>query len=216
MAEAERGGSGAPRMKVIVQIPCFNEAETLTQTVREIREALADLEDSEILVIDDGSTDDTILVARRCGVDHIVRHRNNQGLARAFRTGLDACLRLDADIIVNTDADNQYHAGDIPALLAPILDGQAHVVIGERPTQEIEHFSFSKKKLHRLGSFVVRKVSDVEVRDAVSGFRALTRDAALELNIISPFSYTLGDADPGRQEADGCLHGAGPGQSQDP
>jgi glycosyltransferase involved in cell wall biosynthesis len=143
------------------------------------------------LVVDDGSTDGTGEVARRLGVDHVVRHARNRGLAQAFRTGIDASLRLGADIIVNTDADNQYPGTEIPRLIQPILEGRADVVIGDRRTQDLEHFSTTKKILQRFGSFVVRRLSDTDVPDAVSGFRAISRRAATELNIISSFSYTI-------------------------
>lgn len=178
-------------MKLIVQIPCFNEEETLPQTVADIPRRIEGVDVVEILVIDDGSTDDTVAVARRCGVDHIVRHKNNRGLARAFRTGLEACLRHGADIIVNTDADNQYAGADIPKLIRPILEKRADIVIGDRQTSKIRHFSAVKKLLQRLGSHVVGTLSGIKVPDAVSGFRAISREAALQLNIVSPFSYTI-------------------------
>ncbi len=145
----------------------------------------------EILIVDDGSTDDTVAVARAAGVDHIVRHPANFGLARAFMTGLDASLKLGADIIVNTDADNQYCAADIPALVAPILEGRAEYVIGTRPIARIEHFSPVKKFLQKLGSYVVRRISGTQVEDAPSGFRALSRDAAMRMNVFNRYTYTL-------------------------
>ncbi|NBB81421.1 MAG: glycosyltransferase [Verrucomicrobia bacterium] len=178
-------------MKLIVQIPCFNEAETLAQTVADIPRVIPGLDTVELLIIDDGSTDNTIDVAREVGVDHIVRHKRNRGLARSFRTGLDACLSLGADIIVNTDGDNQYCGQDIPELVRPILEGRADLVLGDRRTDTLDHFSPLKKKLQRFGSFAVRQLSDTEVPDAVSGFRAFSRDAALQLNIVSSFSYTI-------------------------
>jgi glycosyltransferase involved in cell wall biosynthesis len=178
-------------MKLIVQIPCFNEADTLPAVVRDIPREIPGVDAVEILVVDDGSTDGTAEVARECGVDHLVRHTRNQGLARAFRTGLDACLMLGADIIVNTDGDNQYAGSDIPRLIQPILDGSADVVVGDRETHNVPHFSPLKKRLQALGSSVVRRLSGMDVPDAVSGFRAISRDAALHLNIISPFSYTI-------------------------
>ena len=178
-------------MKVLVQIPCFNEERTLPQTLAEIPRQIDGVDTVEILVIDDGSVDRTTEVARQHGVDHIVRHKSNRGLAGAFRSGLDACLRLGADIIVNTDADNQYSGADIPRLIRPILSGEADLVVGDRRTDEIEHFSFVKKKLQRLGSSVVRNLSRLEVPDAVSGFRALSREAAMRINILTTFSYTL-------------------------
>jgi len=178
-------------MKLIIQIPCLNEEYTLPQTVADIPRRIPGIAKVEILVIDDGSTDRTVAVARELGVDHIVRHRNRKGLARAFRTGIDACLRRGADIIVNTDGDNQYCGADIPRLIAPILDGRADVVIGDRQTHTVAHFSAFKKFLQRFGSRLVRRLSNTNVPDAVSGFRAMSRDAALHLNIVSPFSYTI-------------------------
>jgi glycosyltransferase involved in cell wall biosynthesis len=179
------------QMKLIVQIPCFNEEHTLAETLAEIPRQIPGIDEIEILVIDDGSTDRTYEIARQSGVDHLVRHKTNRGLARAFRTGVDACLRLGADIIVNTDGDNQYAGRDIPRLCAPIMKGEADIVIGDRQTDTIEHFSPLKKRLQRTGSAVVRALSETDVRDAVSGFRALSREAAIQLNILSPFSYTV-------------------------
>lgn len=178
-------------MKLIVQIPCFNEEETLPQTVADIPRAIPGIDTIEILVVDDGSTDRTVEVACTLGVDHVVRHRRNRGLARAFRTGLDTCLRLGADIIVNTDGDNQYAGRDIARLVAPILAGEAEIVIGDRQTNNIAHFSPLKRTLQRTGSAVVRALSETDVNDVVSGFRALSREAAIHLNIVSPFSYTV-------------------------
>jgi glycosyltransferase involved in cell wall biosynthesis len=178
-------------MKLIVQIPCYNEEETLPQTVADIPRRIAGIDTVEILVIDDGSTDRTVEIARAIGVDHIISNTTNQGLARTFRNGLDECLRLGADIIVNTDGDNQYAGKDIPKLIQPILDHTAEIVIGDRQTSRIEHFSPLKKFLQWLGSGVVRKLSGVKVPDAVSGFRAISRKAAIRLNIISTFSYTI-------------------------
>ena len=178
-------------MKLIVQIPCFNEAETLQQTVAAIPRQIPGVDEVEILVIDDGSTDGTAAHAREIGVDHTVRHKNNKGLARSFRTGIETCLELGADIIVNTDGDNQYAGADIPRLIAPILAGEADIVVGDRQTANVPHFSFGKKRLQALGSFVVRQLSHTEVPDAVSGFRAISREAALQLNIVSSFSYTI-------------------------
>lgn len=178
-------------MKVIVQIPCFNEESTLPQTLADVPRRIEGVDRVEILVIDDGSTDGTAEVARRNGADHVVRHARNQGLGRAFRTGLDTCLRLGADIIVNTDADNQYAGSAIPDLIRPILEGRAELVVGDRRTDEVAHFSPGKKRLQKLGSFVVRELSGTAVPDAVSGFRALSRSAALKLNIVSSFSYTI-------------------------
>lgn len=178
-------------MKLIVQIPCYNEEKTLPQTVADIPRIIEGVDEVEILIIDDGSTDRTVEVAREIGVDHVVRNKHNRGLARSFRTGLDACLRLGADIIVNTDGDNQYAGADIPALIRPIIDGKADLVVGDRKTGQVAHFSASKKMLQRLGSFAVRSLSGTDVPDAVSGFRAISREAALQINIVSPFSYTV-------------------------
>jgi len=157
---------------LIVQIPCYNEAETLPLVLAGIPRQIPGVDQLEVLVIDDGSTDDTVQVARRLGVEHVVCHKGNKGLARAFRTGLDACLRLGADVIVNTDGDNQYPQEDIPKLVVPILEGQADIVIGDRQTWTIEHFSPLKKLLQAWGSRVVRTVSGTSVADAPSGFRA--------------------------------------------
>ncbi len=178
-------------MKLIVQIPCFNEEETLATAVKAIPRQIDGVDQVEILVIDDGSRDRTFEVATELGVEHIVRHKTNKGLARAFRTGLSACLERGADIVVNTDADNQYDASYIPALLDPILKGEADIVVGDRQTHKIAHFSFFKKCLQKLGSFVVRMLSGLDAPDAVSGFRALSRDAAMDLNVVSTFSYTI-------------------------
>jgi glycosyltransferase involved in cell wall biosynthesis len=178
-------------MKLIVQIPCFNEEATLAATVADIPRRIDGVDRVEVLVIDDGSTDRTVEVARQAGVDHIVRHPNNRGLARTFRTGLDACLKAGADIIVNTDGDNQYAGADIPKLIRPILEGRADIVIGDRQTADIAHFSPLKRRLQALGSSVVRLLSETEVPDAVSGFRAMSREAALQINVLSNFSYTI-------------------------
>ena len=178
-------------MKLIVQIPCYNEETTLPQTVKDIPRQISGIEKVEILIIDDGSTDKTVEVAKEIGVDHIVKNTCNKGLARTFLVGLDASLRLGADIIVNTDGDNQYKGQDIPKLIAPILKGEADIVIGDRQTDKIPHFSPTKKKLQKLGSLVVRILSKTDVPDAVSGFRAFSRDAAMQMNIVSAFSYTI-------------------------
>jgi glycosyltransferase involved in cell wall biosynthesis len=178
-------------MKLIVQIPCYNEEDTLESVVADIPRHVPGFTSVQILVIDDGSSDRTSEVARRIGVDHIVRHTQNQGLARAFRTGLDVCLGLGADVIVNTDGDNQYAGADIPRLLQPIIDGTADIVVGDRQTALIHHFSPGKRRLQAWGSRVVRALSGTTVPDTVSGFRAISRDAALHLNIVSPFSYTI-------------------------
>jgi len=178
-------------MKLIIQIPCYNEADSLPITLADLPAEIPGIDCIETLVIDDGSEDDTAVIAQSLGVNHIVRHSRNQGLARAFQAGLDACLRLGADIIVNTDADNQYPGRYIPDLVAPIIAGEADIVIGNRQTDQIAHFSPAKKLLQKAGSWTVRTVSGTEVPDAVSGFRAYTRDAALHLNILTNFSYTL-------------------------
>ncbi|MDG2307468.1 MAG: glycosyltransferase family 2 protein [Candidatus Binatia bacterium] len=177
--------------KLIIQIPCLNEAQTLPETIEALPRSLAGVEEVEFLIIDDGSDDGTAEVARRLGVDHVVRFPRNQGLARAFSAGIDAALKLGADIIVNTDADNQYEADDIPALIRPILDGKADMVVGDRGTSDVEHFSAAKRVLQFYGSWVVRGLSDTDVPDAASGFRAFDRRAALRLNVMSDFTYTL-------------------------
>ena len=178
-------------MKLIIQIPCYNEAGTLEVTLKALPRKLAGIDKIEYLIIDDGSKDATVEVARNFGVHHIVKFSQNKGLARSFMAGLDACLKNGADIIVNTDADNQYCAEDIQNLLQPILDGAADMVIGARPIDEIEHFSFWKKKLQHFGSWAVRKASNTDVADAPSGFRAMTREAAMHINVINDYTYTL-------------------------
>jgi glycosyltransferase involved in cell wall biosynthesis len=177
-------------MKLIVQIPCFNEAENLEGTVAAIPRRMEGIDAVEILVIDDGSTDETTSVARRLNVDHIVRHRRNRGLAAAFQTGIDASLDAGADIIVNTDADNQYDASDLELLVGPILRGEADIVLGDRQVGTNQHFSRGKRALQRIGTGVVRHLSGIDIPDAVSGFRAMSRDAAMRMNIVSRFSYT--------------------------
>jgi glycosyltransferase involved in cell wall biosynthesis len=178
-------------MKLIIQIPCFNEAAQLPATLADLPREVPGIDSVEWLIIDDGSTDETVDVARANGVDHIVRLTNNKGLAAVFQAGLDACLKLGADVIVNTDADNQYFGGDIPKLVEPILAGRADMVVGDRETDSIEHFSPLKKRLQRLGSAVVRRASNTTVPDTTSGFRAYNREAALQLNVVSKFTYTL-------------------------
>lgn len=179
------------QMKLIVQIPCFNEENTLAKTVADIPRVIPGVDEVAILVLDDGSTDRTVEVACACGVDYIVQSKHNVGLGMTFRTGLDTALALGADIIVNTDGDNQYFGGDIPKLIEPILAGRADVVVGDRETSSIAHFSGNKRRLQTFGSQVVRRLSGVVVPDAVSGFRAISREAAFKLNILSKFSYTI-------------------------
>jgi glycosyltransferase involved in cell wall biosynthesis len=178
-------------MKLIIQIPCLNEAGTLAIALADLPRSVPGFDEVEWLIIDDGSTDDTAELAKRLGVDHVVRHPVNRGLAVAFMTGLDTCLLLGADVIVNTDADNQYQADDIPSLTAPIIAGQADMVIGARPIDETEHFSWIKKKLQRIGSWAVRAASSTDVLDAPSGFRAISRETAMRLNVFSSYTYTL-------------------------
>jgi glycosyltransferase involved in cell wall biosynthesis len=178
-------------VKLIIQIPCYNEEKTLPITLAHLPREIPGVDQVEVLVIDDGSTDRTVEVARAHGVDHIVRLTNNKGLAEAFMAGLDASLRLGADIIVNTDADNQYNGADIARLVRPILEGKADMVIGDRQVDRVPHFSPVKRKLQKLGSWVVRQVSNTSVPDATSGFRALSREAAMRMNVVSRFTYTL-------------------------
>jgi glycosyltransferase involved in cell wall biosynthesis len=178
-------------MKLIVQIPCLNEAETLAATLAEIPRRIEGFDTVEILIIDDGSVDDTSEVARRHGVDHLRRFSRSRGLAATFKAGLETALALGADVIVNTDGDNQYAGSDIPRLVAPILRGEADMVIGDRRVKEVNHFSFTKKKLQTLGSWVVRQVSGTKVPDTTSGFRAFSREAALRMNLVSDYTYTL-------------------------
>jgi glycosyltransferase involved in cell wall biosynthesis len=178
-------------MKLIIQIPCYNEASQLPATLADLPRSIAGVDEVEWLVIDDGSTDDTVEVARAHGVDHVVRLTNNKGLAAAFQAGLDASLKLGADIVVNTDADNQYDGGDVPKLVAPILAGEADMVVGDRETDSIEHFSPLKKRLQRYGSAIVRRASETGVPDTTSGFRAYNREAALQMQVVSKFTYTL-------------------------
>lgn len=178
-------------MKLIIQIPCYNEEATLGLTLSELPRQVPGVDTVEWLIINDGSLDRTVEVAKACGVDHIVSFDHNQGLAKGFMAGIEACLKAGADIIVNTDADNQYCAADIPKLIEPILQGQAEIVIGARPIQQIKHFSPAKKFLQKLGSWVVRIASKTNIPDAPSGFRAISRNAALQLNVFSQYTYTL-------------------------
>ena len=178
-------------MKLLIQIPCYNEAETLEIALNDLPKQIDGIDEIEYLIIDDGCTDNTVEVARNWGVHHIVSFTRNKGLAKGFMAGLDACLKNGADIIVNTDADNQYYADDIPKLIQPILEHKADIVIGERPIDETEHFSWIKKKLQHLGSWVVRKASHTDIPDAPSGFRAFSREAAMRINVINDYTYTL-------------------------
>lgn len=178
-------------MKLIIQIPCYNEAETLEIALDALPKHIDGVDEIEYLIIDDGCKDNTVEVAKNWGVHHIVSFPQNKGLAKGFMAGLDACLRNGADIIVNTDADNQYCADDIPKLIQPILDKKADIVIGERPIDDTQHFSWTKKKLQHFGSWVVRKASNTNIPDAPSGFRAFSRDAAMRINVINDYTYTL-------------------------
>ena len=184
------GNTVAP-IKLIIQIPCFNEEATLPLTVADLPREVPGVDIVEWLVIDDGSSDRTVEVARELGVDHVVSHPHNRGLAAAFLTGIDACLRAGADVIVNTDADNQYQGSSIPDLVAPVLSGEADMVVGERPIASIDDFSRTKKFLQRVGSSVVRRFSGTGVRDAASGFRAYTRDAAMRVQVFGRYTYTM-------------------------
>ena len=178
-------------MKLVIQIPCFNEAKTLGRTVEDLPRHLSGFSSVELLVIDDGSTDGTAELARGLGVEHVISLPRNRGLAAAFATGLNRALELGADVILNTDGDHQYRGASIPALVEPILRGEADMVIGDRQVRGIAHFSVTKKLLQRLGSWAVRWVSGTEVIDATSGFRALSREAALRLTVFSTYTYTL-------------------------
>jgi glycosyltransferase involved in cell wall biosynthesis len=178
-------------VKLIVQIPCFNEEHTLPQTLEDIPRQIEGVDEIEILVIDDGSNDRTAEIARQHNVDHLIINKHNMGLAKSFSRGLDACLKAGADIIVNTDGDNQYNGADIPKLIGPLLSAQADIVVGDRQTRKIKHFSKSKKFVQWIGSAIVRRLSGLQIPDAVSGFRAISRDAAIRLNILSAFSYTI-------------------------
>lgn len=178
-------------MKLVIQIPCYQEANTLGATIADLPREMEGFDQVEILVIDDGSEDGTAEIARELGVDYVVRHPRNLGLARAFETGLETCLRLGADVIVNTDGDNQYQGESVEVLVAPILSGQADIVVGNRQVDTIRHFSRVRKILQKLGSRVVRWASGTKVADATSGFRAMTREAAMQLVIYSDYTYTL-------------------------
>lgn len=178
-------------MKLIIQIPCYNEAETLEIALNDLPRQIDGIDEIEYLIIDDGCKDNTVEVAKNWGVHHVVSFPQNKGLAKGFMAGLDECLRNGADIIVNTDADNQYCAADIPKLIQPILEHKADIVIGERPIDETENFSWMKKKLQHFGSWVVRKASKTNIPDAPSGFRAFSRDAAMRINVINDYTYTL-------------------------
>ncbi len=178
-------------MKLIIQIPCYNEEETLGITYNDLPKHIDGIDTIEYLIINDGSKDRTVEVAKELGFHHVVSFKQNKGLAKGFMAGLDACLHLGADIIVNTDADNQYCGEDIEKLVRPILDGQADIVIGERPIDQTEHFSWKKKKFQHLGSWVVRLASDTDIPDAPSGFRAYSREAALRMNVVNNYTYTL-------------------------
>lgn len=178
-------------MKLIIQIPCLNEAGTLAITLEALPRSVEGFDSVEWLIIDDGSTDDTVRLAKELGADHVISHTVNRGLAAAFMTGLQASLALGADVIVNTDADNQYEASDIPLLTAPIIAGRADMVVGARPIDDTEHFSWIKKKLQRLGSWAVRVASKTDVSDAPSGFRAISRGTAMRLNVFNAYTYTL-------------------------
>lgn len=178
-------------MKLIIQIPCYNEAETLEIALNDLPKHIDGIDTIEYLIINDGSKDNTMEVARNWGVHYIVDLKRNKGLAKGFMAGLDACLRNGADIIVNTDADNQYNGDDIEKLVRPIIEGKTDIVIGERPIDETEHFSPLKKKLQHFGSFVVRKASKSDIPDAPSGFRAYSKEAAMRLNVVNEYTYTL-------------------------
>ena len=178
-------------MKLIIQIPCYNEAETLHIALDALPKHIDGIDAIEYLIINDGSKDNTVEVARNWGVNYVVNFKQNRGLAKGFMAGLDACLRNGADIIVNTDADNQYRGEDIEKIVRPILEGKADIVIGERPIDQTEHFSWVKKKLQHFGSWVVRRASNTDIPDAPSGFRAYSREAALQMNVVNEYTYTL-------------------------
>jgi len=179
-------------MKLIIQIPCYNEADTLEIALNDLPEQIEGIDKIEYLIINDGSKDATVEVAKRWGVNYVVNFKTNKGLAKGFMAGLDACLRNGADIIVNTDADNQYCGKDIEKLVRPIIEGKSDIVIGERPIDQTAHFSPLKKRLQHFGSWVVRKASKTDIPDAPSGFRAYSREAAMRMNVINEYTYTLG------------------------
>ena len=178
-------------MKLIIQIPCLNEEQTLKETWDDLPRHIDGIDEIEYLIINDGSTDNTVQKAKELGFNYVVNFKHNKGLAKGFMAGLDACLHLGADIIVNTDADNQYCGADIETIVRPIIDGKADIVIGERPIDKTEHFSWTKKKFQHLGSWVVRVASNTKIPDAPSGFRAYSREAALRLNVVNDYTYTL-------------------------
>jgi len=178
-------------MKLFIQIPCYNEAATIARTLKDLPRHVEGFESVQWLIIDDGCTDETVAIAREYGIDHVVRLTKHLGLAKGFMAGLDACLKLGADVIVNTDGDNQYKGTYIPKIVAPILAGEADMVVGVRPIKQIDHFSRLKKWLQRFGSWVVRVASNTDVSDVTSGFRAISRDAAMQLNVFSQYTYTL-------------------------
>lgn len=178
-------------MKLIIQIPCYNEAETLEVALNHLPKQIEGIDVIETLIINDGSKDATVEVAKKWGVNHVVSFKKNKGLAKGFMAGIDECLRQGADIIVNTDADDQYFGGDIEKIVRPILNNEADIVIGARPIDQTAHFSPLKKKLQHFGSWVVRKASNTDIPDAPSGFRAYSREAALQLNVVNEYTYTL-------------------------
>lgn len=179
------------KVKLIIQIPCYNEAETLEVALNDLPKKIEGIDEIEYLIINDGSHDNTVEVAKKWGVNYVVNFRRNKGLAKGFMAGIDACLRNGADIIVNTDADNQYNGADIETIVRPILEKKTDIVIGERPIDQTEHFSPLKKKLQHFGSWVVRKASNSDIPDAPSGFRAYSREAAMRLNVVNEYTYTL-------------------------
>lgn len=178
-------------MKLIIQIPCYNEASNLESVIYDIPSKISGIDNIEILVIDDGSTDGTVALAKRLGVQHIVSNNKNKGLAYAFHLGLETCIKHKADIIVNTDGDNQYNGLDIPKLIEPILANRADIVVGDRGGYDNQHFSFFKRTLQVFGSYIISKATGLDVKDSVSGFRAISRSAAQQINILSEFSYTI-------------------------